>query len=132
MDAADRIVIVTQLDVAALKSTQKTLTICRRLGYPEDKLCVTVNRYTPGGIIGRRDAAKVLGRDVYYALPNAYQLSSAALTRGVPVAAVDADADLSRDFLRLAAKLGGSSTSDELQAESSSRLGRLFHRKWRV
>jgi Flp pilus assembly CpaE family ATPase len=44
MDAADRVVLVTQLNVAALRSTQRAITVCRRLGFGEDKLVVVANR----------------------------------------------------------------------------------------
>src|SRR5512141_822655 len=39
LDAADRIILATQLTVPALRSTQRSLTVCRRLGYDESKLC---------------------------------------------------------------------------------------------
>ena len=35
LDAADRVVIVTELNVPALRSAQRTLALCRRLGLPQ-------------------------------------------------------------------------------------------------
>ena len=133
MDAADRIVLVTQLNVAALKSTQKTVGLCRRLGYRDEKLAVVVNRHQAADLLRRRDAAEVLTCEVFFSLPNDYQLTSAALTQGVPIAAVDANAELSREFAKLAAKLGGGSPAvdrppDGRATESSgeSKFGRLL------
>ncbi|MDB4874256.1 MAG: hypothetical protein JWM41_702 [Gemmatimonadetes bacterium] len=133
MDAADRIVLVTQLNVAALKSTQKTLGLCRRLGYRDEKVAVVVNRHDPADLLRRRDAAEVLTCEVFFSLPNDYQLTQAALTQGVPVAAVDAGAELSRDFAKLAAKLGGGASATERpmgartsDPGSDSKIGRLF------
>src|SRR5206468_3573816 len=44
-DAADRIVLVTQLIVPALRSTKRSLELWGRLGYPDPKLFVFVRRH---------------------------------------------------------------------------------------
>jgi pilus assembly protein CpaE len=130
MDAADRIVLVTQLNIAALKSTQKTLGICRRLGYRDEKLAVVINRRQDGDLLRERDAADVLTREVFFSLPNDYQLTSAALTQGIPIAEVDVNADLSREFSKLAAKLVGAPADDTTDRgganTTGSKLGRLL------
>src|SRR5919199_666547 len=38
LDTADRVVLVTQLNVPALRSAQRTIALCQRLGYSGDKL----------------------------------------------------------------------------------------------
>ncbi len=50
-DAADRIVLVTQLTIPALGSTKRTLELCERLGYPESKIFVVVNRHHSGDVL---------------------------------------------------------------------------------
>jgi pilus assembly protein CpaE len=136
LDAADRVVLVTQLNVPSLRSMQRTLVLCRQLGYPTEKLCVLVNRYKADDVLTLKDASQVLTCDVATTLPNDYQLSSSALTQGVPVAQLSVDAELSRSYARLAAKLGGS-PADLVAAPvagqaGSSRLGRLFGLKKRA
>jgi pilus assembly protein CpaE len=131
MDAADRIVLVTQLNVAALKNTQKTLAICRRLGYGDEKMAVVVNRYESNSLLRRRDAEQVLTCEVFFSLPNDYHLTSTALAKGVTVGQVDSSADLSREFVKLAAKLGGSGQFGETAVPDESNespFGRLISR----
>lgn len=107
LDAADRILLVTELSVASLRSMQRTLGLCRRLGYSDNKLCVIVNRYQSGDVLPLNDAEELLGWPIFWQLPNDYRLSSAALTRGVPIAVEDPGSKLARSYTDLATKLGG-------------------------
>lgn len=108
LDAADRVVLVTQLTIPALRSTQRTLALFRRLGYGDEKVCVVVNRRQAGDVLTIADATKTLGVEPVEALPNDYQLCSAALTRGVAVSEQEAESKLAGAFARLAVALGGS------------------------
>lgn len=107
MDAADRILLVTQLNVAALRSTQRSLAICRRLGYLNDKMCVVVNRYQSGEALSLTDASEVLKCEIFWKLPNDYRTAAGALMKGVPVAEFDANSKLAWSYGQLAAKLAG-------------------------
>ena len=91
LDAADRVILVTQLNVPALRSTQRTLALCQRLGY--------ARRQGAGGrepaSVARTPSAspmarKFLGREIFFKIPNDYRTSAGALTKGVPVAEFDA------------------------------------------
>jgi pilus assembly protein CpaE len=128
LDAADRVVLVTQLNVPALRSTQRTLTLCQRLGYAADKLHVVVNRHHSGDMVSIADAIRVLGHEIFFKIPNDYRTLAAALTRGVPVAEQDAASSLARSYAGLAAKLDGGADGSHARngSRSHSRLGRLF------
>ncbi|MDP9178638.1 MAG: P-loop NTPase [Gemmatimonadota bacterium] len=107
LDSADTIILITHLSVASLRSTQRTLGLCRRLGYNENKLCVVVNRYQSADVLPIKDAQDLLKWPIYWQLPNDYRLSAASLTKGVPVAMEDPGSKLARSYQALAAKLGG-------------------------
>lgn len=130
LDAADRIVLVTQLTVPALRSTQRTLAVCRRLGYDESKLCVVVNRYQSGDVLPVKDAEDLLQTQIYFKLPNDYRLSASSLTKGVPVTAEDPNSKLARGYADLVKKLSGSAQTSGFrsiqEATGGSRLRRLF------
>jgi pilus assembly protein CpaE len=129
LDAADRIVLVTQLTVPALRSTQRSLTVCRRLGYDDAKLCVVVNRYQSGDVLPVKDAEDLLQTQIYWKLPNDYRLSAASLTRGVPVTLEDPNSKLARSYADLVKKLSGTTNSGsfpKFQESGASRLRKLF------
>ena len=107
MDIADRILLVTQLNVPALRSTQRSLAICRRLGYANEKMCVVVNRYQSGEVLTLNDATDVLKCEVFWKLPNDYRTAAGALMKGIPVAEFDASSKLAWSYGQLAAKLAG-------------------------
>jgi pilus assembly protein CpaE len=135
LDAADRIVLVTQLNVGALRSTQRTISLCSRLGYSKEKVCVVVNRFQSGEVLSPADAEEVLKAPIFFKLPNEYRIASAALTNGLPVAEFDPGSKLGAAFAQLAGKLGGASPSQTNGAHkgngsgSPSRLKKLFARK---
>jgi Flp pilus assembly protein, ATPase CpaE len=122
-DAADRIVLVTQLTVPALRSTQRSLGVCRRLGYDDAKICVVVNRYQSGDVLPVKDAEDLLQAKVYWKLPNDYRLSAASLTKGVPVAMEDPNSKLARGYADLVKKLAGSSMSSSSGSYSKATEG---------
>jgi pilus assembly protein CpaE len=107
MDLADRILLVTQLNVPSLRSTQRTLAICRRLGYANEKMCVVINRHQSGEVLSLSDATDVLKCEVFWKLPNDYRVSAGALMKGVPVAELDPSCKLAWSYGQLAAKLAG-------------------------
>lgn len=125
-DAADHIVLVTQLTVPALRSTQRSLSVCRRLGYEEGKLCVVVNRYLSGDVLPVKDAEDLLQKPVYWKLPNDYKLSAASLTKGVPVSMEDPGSKLARSYSDLVKKLSGAAPSTKSSESGASRFRRLF------
>lgn len=129
-DAADRIVLVTQLTVPALRSTKRTLELCERLGYPDTKLFVVVNRFHSGDVVTAADARDVLGRDVFWKIPNDYRAFSDALTRGRPILDRDTNSALAKSFIQLAAKLTGTSEGETENGVATppggNRLGRIL------
>jgi pilus assembly protein CpaE len=131
LDSADRIVVITQLNVAALRSTQRALSIFRRLGYPEEKLNVVVNRYQSGEVISLSDATDVLKAPVFFKLPNDYKVMAEAITRGVPAAQIDAGSRIATAFSTLAANLTGSSgrNGTSRNGKPAGGLRGLFTRK---
>jgi pilus assembly protein CpaE len=129
LDAADRIVLVTQLNVAALRSTKRTLELFERLGYPESKVSVVVNRHQSSDVVHATDVTSVLGRDVYFKLPNDYKACADALMKGVPVVRHASASALATGFGSLAAKLGGAGAPASRNGDhrpSGSRIGRLL------
>jgi pilus assembly protein CpaE len=131
-DAADRIVLVTQLSVPALRSTKRTLELCERLGYVDSKIFIVVNRFHSGDIVSVNDAKDVLGRDVFWKIPNDYRAFTDALTRGRPVIDSAPSSPLARSFVQLAAKLGGTSQLTSENGEVDSISGSRFRRLLRM
>jgi len=133
LDAADRIVLLTELKVPALRSAQRMIGVFRRLGYPNEKLCVVVNRYQSNDVVSPGEAAEVLKAEIYFRLPNDYPTCSRASTDGVPVAVTAPQSKLALAYRQLALRLTGG-TEQDLQGRQSANGARkslrtMFTRK---
>lgn len=47
LDEADTILTIAQLDLSTLYNLKRTLALFRRMGYPDDKVAIILNRYPP-------------------------------------------------------------------------------------
>ena len=128
LDAADRVILVTQLNVPALRSTQRTLALCHRLGYADDKVHVVVNRHQATDAVSLADGSEVLGREIFFKIPNDYRTSAGALTKGVPVADFDASSHLAWSYDGLAGRMNGGLAAKGAGTQRASRLRTLFGR----
>jgi pilus assembly protein CpaE len=130
LDAADRIVLLTELKVPAMRSAQRSLGIFRRLGYPNEKICVVINRYQSGDVVSAAEAADVLKADIFFKIPNDYKAASESATSGIPIAKSHPDSKLAVAYLQLAQKLGGGSLPGAVPENGSrSKLRQLFSRR---
>lgn len=128
LDLADTILLVTQLNVAAMRSTQRTLALAERLGYGSDKIKVVVNRYQGNDVLSLKDAAELLDRPVFFNLPNDYRSSAAAQAKGLSVFGHDSTSRLAQSYTELAARLAGAEhpSRNGKSRAPGSRIGRLF------
>lgn len=110
LDMADRIILVTQLSVPALRSTQRTLDLFNRLGYPPTKVQVVVNRSNAESALTIGDAETVLGRRIAAKLPNDFSSCAEATTKGVPVLEHAPGSSLADSFRQLAVALPAPTT----------------------
>ncbi len=130
LDSADRVLVITQFDVSALRSTQRTLGVFARLGYPAEKIVIVANRRTDRDRISMAGAERVLGRDIAYTLPNDYATCSGAITQGAFVQRYAPSSPLVGAFTAMAAALTGTTVAaTNGKGHERSRLARMFSRK---
>lgn len=133
LDSADRVVLVTQADVSALRSTQRTLGVFTRLGYVGEKVSVVINRRTDRDRVSVSDAERVLGLPAGNQLPNDYASCADAITYGRFLQQQAPSSPLVSAVDRMAAMLAGDAVAESNGASNGhhagSRLSRLFGRK---
>ena len=131
LDAADRIVLLTELKVPALRSAQRMISVFRRLGYPNDKLGVVVNRYQSEDVVSPGEAAEVLKAEIYFRLPNDYPTCSRSSTEGVPVGVNAPQSKIAIAYRQLATRLSGGAEQAGRSSTNGSRtkLRSIFTRK---
>jgi len=117
---------VTQLNVAALRGTQRTISLCERLGFGEDKLVIVVNRHQSNEVLTPSDASTLLNMPIFHLLPNDFRTSDGAVSKGVPVARYDKNSRLTQSYSQLVAKLTGFTSTNGKGRDAGSRIGRIF------
>jgi len=108
-DQADEILVVVLLNLPSIRAAQRCLDVFRQLNYLRDqeKVHLVVNRYLPQRDIGVEQLEDALHYPVYWRIPNDYANMSDAINAGMPVAEIDAEADVTKSFDQLAARLAG-------------------------
>lgn len=126
LDTADKIVLVTQLNVAALRGTQRTISLCQRLGYGNEKIVVVVNRHQSNEVLTPSDASTLLNTPIFHLLPNDFKTADGAASRGVPVGQYDKNARLTQSYASFVSKLTGAASANGKARDGGSRLSRIF------
>jgi pilus assembly protein CpaE len=108
-DLADQIFVVVLLNLPAIRAAQRCLDVFRQLNYLRDqeKVRLIVNRYLPQKDIGIEQLEEALHYPVYWRIPNDYANMSDAINAGMPVAEIDAEAEVTRSYDQLASELAG-------------------------
>ncbi len=90
-DASDRVLLLSEPSVAAIRSTQRALRLCTSLGYGLDKTAIVLHGVGDDAPLAPPEAAAALKRDIFWVIPGAVA------------------GDVARDeaFARLAARLIG-------------------------
>jgi Flp pilus assembly CpaE family ATPase len=78
-DAADRIVLLTEGTVPSVRGTQRVLRLCQRLNYPDEKMCLVLNRFDAPGALSAADVAAALRRELYWMVPASARVDVAGL-----------------------------------------------------
>jgi pilus assembly protein CpaE len=101
MDAADLLLLVTTPELAALKNASRLIQLGVRLGYPENKLRLVVNRNNMPGAISASDFEQHLDYRASFHLPQDSTVVS-SLTRGEPLVTAARSSPAGRAFTNLA------------------------------
>jgi pilus assembly protein CpaE len=137
LDASDRILIVTNLELSAVKDVKLCLDLMSNLNYPAEKLLLVVNKGFPAvGGLSTDDVQAGLKREVSLVLPSAEKDVVESINKGKPfMLRPDADeTDLGRGINKLASMLARDRFAGPGQAgaavEGAARgiLSRLFSR----
>lgn len=78
------VIVCARPDISVLRHTKRLFSLLRSLNQA-DKIRLLVTFYEPRGRIKEADVEKVFGTRVWATMPYDYQLSSAAINRGIPV-----------------------------------------------
>lgn len=114
LDNSDLILLVTIVNLPAIRNCQRCLELFDRLGYTKDKAKIVLNRYMENEEIKTEDVEDVLDRKIYWKIPNNYFTIMSAINKGIPVGLVNPDSNIARNYRDLAAMLSDTIVSTKL------------------
>lgn len=105
LDNSDLILLITIVNLPAIRNCQRCLDLFKRLGYEKEKTKIIINRYMENDEIRAEDVEEVLGQKIYWKIPNNYFTIMSAINKGIPVNSINAEANVSQSYRELAAIL---------------------------
>jgi pilus assembly protein CpaE len=117
-DLAERIVLLTTLDIPAVKNIRMFLEVCEALGYGHDKVTLVLNRADSTGGISIEDIEESLRHKVAARLVSAGPLVTASINSGVPFVVSQPDAQISRNLFAVARELLTEADRERIDAPS--------------
>lgn len=107
LDAADKVVVPTTLEMPAIKNSKLLLDVTSALAYSPDKVVLVLNRADSTGGIKVRDVEGILQKEFGAEVVSDGRLTTLSLNEGVPFVMTHPDAPISKDVMRLASSLVG-------------------------
>jgi pilus assembly protein CpaE len=128
MDNSKHLLLLTDLHLPVLKNTLRCLEVFERLGYVEGKFKIILNRYNSKyEKFDLSKAQEILGYPVAMAVSNDYFTALRSLNTGIPVADLDKNSILTKQFDDLARMLVTSFKAKEEKDQAPSFMEKF---KW--
>jgi len=105
LDNTDFIMLVTIVNLPAIRNCQRCLDIFERLGYDRDKTKIVINRYMENDEVKAEDLEEALSQKVYWKIPNNYFTIMSSINKGTPVSLINANSNIAQSYRELATVL---------------------------
>lgn len=127
LDLSDRIILVTTLEMSAIKNIKLFLEVAELLQYPAGKIILVANRADARSGIPVQEVARNLRFEVSAVIGNDGQAVTNSINRGVPLVLAEPGNPVSRDIRAFLKQLlvGLGVSEEEVVQEKKGLLGRL-------
>lgn len=102
---ADLILIVCQLIVPSIRNAKRFYEALKRMGVPEDRIQVVVNRGDGKSRLSEKDIEETVRKPVYSTVPNDYEFVARSIDFGKPIASLDQNNAVRSAIRKLARKI---------------------------
>lgn len=102
LEESDLVFFITIVNLPALRNCQRCLEMFEKLGFDNEKIQIILNRYMENDEITYSDVKDVIGKDIYWKIPNNYFTMMSSINKGVPVGQISPDSNVALSFKSLA------------------------------
>ncbi len=115
LDLADEILLLMTLDIPGIRSTKRALKVFERLGYPNEKVRVVVNRWSKSIDVELQKVETHLNERLVGFVPNDYRKVMESINLGRPIVHTDPGSKLTVEIKRIAQLVSGNHHSTPSQ-----------------
>ena len=105
LDESDWVLFTTIVNIPAIRNAQRCLNLFRSRNYPARKVKIVINRYMENDEIKIEDIENTLGEHVYWKIPNNYFTIMEAINKGLSIADINPESNISNSFRDFASKV---------------------------
>ena len=120
---SDAIFLVTIANLPALRNSQRCLELFSKLGFDDNKTKILLNRYMENDEISTKDVEKVIGKPIYWKIPNNYFTMISSINKGIPVCKMNPDSNVAKSYRDLALKITDRIYKDNIVQRFENILG---------
>jgi pilus assembly protein CpaE len=132
LDHADQILVVLNLEIHAIRSTRRALEIFNRLGYPNKKIRIVVNRWSKNIELDQKQVEDFLGEKVIGFIQSDYRAAVNSINLGQPLIESAPTSKVAADLRHLAAQLFDGQTETGPPVYENKRTFNSLFRRQRV
>ncbi len=126
LEMSDTILLVTLLNLPALKNTQRSLELFHRLGILDGRVKLLLSRYLPDDEIPKESIEGIMNCPVFFAIPNDYPTVLSSINRGKLLAEFAPDKEVTLAFRHMSELLAGPETVKEIPKRKRGLLERVL------
>lgn len=126
LDSSEKILLVTTLEMTAVKNVKLFLEVSDLLGYKSERIALIVNQADGKLGIHPKDIEESLRHPVLVSLPADGRAISMSINHGVPITVSAKDCQFSKAVFNMASQLIGENTALEAPAKANKQLPGLF------
>ena len=123
---SDLIFLVTVANLPALRNSQRCLELFEKLGFDFTKNQILLNRFMENDEVTEKDVEEVIGKKIYWKVPNNYFTLMSAINKGIPVSDLNPDSNVARSYRDLALKITDRMFRDNMMKRFENVLGGSF------
>lgn len=104
-NASEKVIVVTDLSVPAVRNTARLIQLMHKVGVRADKIEVVVNRYIKGGVLSLEDVEETVKQRIFWLFPNDFTDIVTSINHGVPLVRLHPHAPFATNILQFIDKL---------------------------
>ena len=95
---SDLVLLTAVANLPAMRNCQRCLELFSKLGFSNDKIQILINRYMENDEVTSDDVEQVLGKKIYWKIPNNYFTMMSAINKGIPVVELNPSSNVAKSY----------------------------------